>query len=88
MNVLTGATLTAKDISGKVGISEKEVYDHLEHIRKSLGGIHGLLAIFPSECRKCGFEFRKRERLRKPGKCPVCHGEAIKPPAFSIKQRD
>ncbi len=88
MNVLRGAVLTAKDISSEVGVGEKEVYEHLEHIQKSLGGIHGLLAVTPAECRKCGFVFKKRERLRKPGKCPVCHWEAIKPPAFSIKQQD
>ncbi|HXW69344.1 MAG TPA: hypothetical protein VEJ88_07015 [Dissulfurispiraceae bacterium] len=82
---LKGATLTAKDISSQVRISEKEAYEHLEHIQKTLGGIHGLLLITPAECKKCGFIFKKRERLKKPGKCPVCHNEAIEPPIFSIK---
>ena len=86
MAALKGATLTAKDISSQVSITEKEAYEHLEHIRKSLGGIHGLLIITPAECRKCGFVFKKRERLKKPGRCPVCGGEAIKAPGFSIKQ--
>jgi hypothetical protein len=36
---------------------------------------------------KCGFIFRKRDRLKKPGRCPVCHGEHIQDPLFSIIQR-
>ena len=85
MAALKGATLTAKNISSEVRITEKEAYEHLEHIQKSLGGVHGLLVITPAECKKCGFIFKKRERLKKPGRCPVCHNEAIKPPAFSIE---
>ncbi len=86
--VLRGATLTAKDISSQVSITEKEAYEHLEHIRRSLGGIHGLLIVTPAECRKCGFIFKKRDRLKKPGKCPVCHHEAIRAPGFSIRQEE
>lgn len=82
---LKGTTLTAKDISSQVKITEKEAYEHLEHIRKSLVGVHGLLIITPAACRKCGFVFKKRERLKKPGRCPVCHNEAIEAPGFSIK---
>jgi predicted Zn-ribbon and HTH transcriptional regulator len=84
MAVLKGVTLTARDISSRVSISEKEVYDHLEHIRKSMAGIHGSLIVTPAECRKCGFIFKKREHLKKPGKCPVCRNEAIEAPLFSI----
>lgn len=86
MVALKGAALTAKDISAQVRISEKEAYEHLEHIQKSLGGPHGRLMITPSECRKCGFVFKKRERLKKPGRCPVCHNETIKPPEFSVRE--
>ncbi len=86
MSVLAQGTASAKDISFEVRISEKEVYDHLEHIRKSLlNKKDRQLVIMPAECAKCGFVFSKRERLRKPGKCPVCKGESIKEPLFSIK---
>ncbi len=82
--LLKGATFAAKDISSHVKITEKEAYDHLEHIRKTLASIHGALIITPAECKKCGFIFKKRERLKKPGRCPVCHNEAIEAPLFSI----
>lgn len=84
MDILEENSFSAKDISGEVGVSVREVLDHLEHIQKSVsrGDFH--LVITPSECRKCGFVFRKRERLKKPGRCPVCRGESIQEPLFSL----
>ena len=76
---------SARDFSREVGISEKEVYSHLEHIRKSMSAAGRHLAVTPAECRKCGFVFSKRERLKKPGKCPACRGESIHEPLFSIE---
>jgi transcriptional regulator len=82
--LLSEGALSARDISAEVHIPEKEVYDHLEHIRTSHHAESRLLKVTPAVCLKCGFEFRKRERLRKPGKCPVCQGEHIEPPLFSL----
>lgn len=73
---------SAKDISIHVSIGEKEVYDHLEHIRKSTGKA---FIITPARCRKCNFIFEKRSKLKKPGKCPVCHNQLIEPPLFYIE---
>lgn len=84
ISVLEGRTLSAKEISAEVRISEKEVYDHLEHIQRTLNKKDHHLAVFPAECTKCGFVFKKRERLKKPGKCPVCKGEKIQEPLFSV----
>jgi len=84
ISVLEGHTLSARDISSEVRVSEKEVYEHLVHIQKTIGKSDRTLVITPAECRKCGFVFRKRERLNKPGKCPICHGEAIKESLFYI----
>jgi predicted Zn-ribbon and HTH transcriptional regulator len=82
--LLRQGPLSARDISGEVRIPEKEVPEHLEHIRTALHKSGGLFRIIPAVCRKCGFIFQKRERLRKPGKCPVCQGEQIDPPLFAI----
>jgi predicted Zn-ribbon and HTH transcriptional regulator len=84
MEMLKGQTLSPKDISAAVHISVKEVYEHLEHIRRSLIKREPHLIITPSECKKCGFIFKKREKLRKPGKCPVCRGESIEESLFSL----
>jgi len=78
------AALSAKDISAEVRIPEKEVYGHLEHVQKSLTKVGHHLHVKPAECLKCGFVFAKREKLKTPGRCPVCHEEHIQEPLFSI----
>jgi len=85
MDILAGEILSAKEISGHVRIPEKEVYEHLEHIRKTINKREQNLTVTPAECIKCGFLFKKRERLKKPGKCPLCRSELIQEPFFSIK---
>lgn len=82
--VITGQNLSAREISSLVSASEKEVYIHLEHIQRSASKKTFSMSVTPAQCRKCGFVFRKRERLKKPGKCPVCHGESIADPLFLI----
>ncbi len=82
ITLLEGETLSAREISAEVGIPEKEVYGHLEHIQTGRGELR--LVVTPAACRKCGFVFTKRERLKKPGKCPVCRSELIREPLFSI----
>ena len=84
ISVLTGRTLSAREISAEVGISEKEVVDHLGHIRIAVRKSRERLKIIPAECKKCGFRFKKRERLNKPGKCPICRSQQIQEPFFSI----
>ncbi|MBI3753520.1 MAG: ArsR family transcriptional regulator [Deltaproteobacteria bacterium] len=84
ISIISGQPLSAKEISAEVRISEKEVYEHLEHIRKTVSQSGHNLIITPSECNQCGFVFKKRERLKKPGRCPVCSGESISAPLFSI----
>ena|SRR3990170_1023985 len=77
--------LSAKELSGLVKIPEKEVYVHLEHIKKSLHKRKdGAFVVTPAFCRGCGFEFKKRERLKKPSRCPVCKSELLEEPVFSI----
>ncbi|MBI5419236.1 MAG: ArsR family transcriptional regulator [Deltaproteobacteria bacterium] len=76
---------TAKEISYAVRKPEKEVGDHLVHLRKSLHAEGRRLAQIPAECRACGFVFRKRDRLTSPGRCPVCKGESISDPSFRVE---
>ena len=80
--VLSRESLTAREISERVGIEEKEVLEHLEHIKIAL---HAGLVKVPALCLGCGFSFRKRERLKAPGRCPVCRSERITEPRFSVE---
>ena len=76
---------TAQELSTAVRIAEKEVYGHLEHIRRSIHATGGVLEVIPASCRHCGFTFVKRDRLTSPGRCPVCRHEAIHEPLFVIR---
>lgn len=73
---------SARELSQRVGIGESEVLAHLEHIRVAQ---RGALVVSPAYCIGCGFVFKKRERLKGPGRCPVCRGEHIAEPRFSIR---
>ncbi|HEY3277124.1 MAG TPA: hypothetical protein VGJ94_10925 [Syntrophorhabdaceae bacterium] len=83
-SLLEEQTMSSKEISATVRIPERDVYDHLEHVRKTLHKTGQHLHVEPARCEKCGFVFQKRERLSKPGKCPLCHNQLILPPLFSI----
>jgi len=76
---------SAKEISFAIRIPEKAVENHLEHLRKSLHTEGRRLTQVPAECRGCGFVFRKRDRLKAPGRCPVCKGESISDPSFRVE---
>jgi len=84
ISALQGRTLSVKELSGMVRVSEKEIYEHLEHIHKTLSKGGDILSVTPAECRKCGFVFTKREKFKKPGKCPICRSESIEEPLFGI----
>ena len=75
---------SAKDLSAWLGIPEREVLPHLEHIRKSLQHGTSRLVIEPARCRSCDFGFHTRARFSKPGRCPACRGSFIDAPCFMI----
>ncbi|MCK4621655.1 MAG: transcriptional regulator [Desulfuromonadales bacterium] len=77
--------LTAREISEQVGVAEREVYAHLEHIRQSLHRGETSLSVLPAECRGCGFVFTKRDRLKRPGRCPLCRGQSISQPRYLLE---
>ena len=85
LQLLSSAPLSAREISVAVHIPEKEVYAHLDHLRHSLHGEGRKLLVIPASCRKCGFIFSKRQRLKKPGRCPVCQRGPIDEPLFGIE---
>ena len=42
------------------------------------------VSVVPAACLACGFVFRTRQRLTRPGRCPVCDSSHIEPPRFSV----
>jgi predicted Zn-ribbon and HTH transcriptional regulator len=82
---LLSGPATARDLSRIVGIPERSVPQHLEHLAKSLRPKGERLEIEPSECLDCDAAFTKRERYTRPGRCPRCHSRRISLPRFRIE---
>jgi predicted Zn-ribbon and HTH transcriptional regulator len=75
---------TLRELSGALGVPEKELGEHIEHLERSLRREGERLVIEPPRCLACGFEFRERTRSARPGRCPQCKGTRISYPRFSI----
>ncbi len=75
---------SVRDLSKELGISEKDVYGHLEHIRRSICGKGKRLSMQPYECLSCGYVFKDRNRIQKPGRCPKCRESHIQGVMFRI----
>ena len=84
IELLTKSQMDAREISRDVGIREKEVYDHLTHIARSLAAKGKALLIEPSRCLSCGYVFEDRMRFTRPGRCPRCKQSHLQSPSFFI----
>jgi len=82
--LLAEADMDARELSRELGIKEKEVYEHLAHIDRSLAAKGGRLVVRPSECLNCGFVFKDRRRLTRPSRCPRCRESHLTNPSFQI----
>ncbi|MBU0961747.1 MAG: ArsR family transcriptional regulator [Proteobacteria bacterium] len=83
LRLLEDGELTVGELSKAIRKSEKELYDHLQHLLWAKS-----LVIIPAECLKCGYRFSKREKVKKPGKCPLCKGTHIRQPLFTLPKNE
>lgn len=81
--LLAEGPATARQLSERAHLSEKDVRAHLTHLARSARPRGEQLTIEPALCEGCGFVFRDRDRLGKPGRCPVCRSSRIRPPRFA-----
>lgn len=82
---LRGGPLSSRDLSGLLGIREKDVSAHLEHLVRSLKRGDERLHVEPAEYLSCGYVFADRKRLTQPSACPKCRAQRIKAPIFSLR---
>ena len=75
---------TAKELSFKTHLSEKQVLDHLEHVARSLEHRGLELEREAPKCLKCGRSFEDRQRFTTPSRCPDCRSERIVGPRFRV----
>ena len=85
IELLTEGEMDARELSREVGIREKEVYDHLTHIARSLAAKGKKLYINPAQCLSCGYVFKKRQRFTRPGRCPHCKKTHLQSPSYYLK---
>ena len=61
----------------------KEILEDLTHIGLSVKPKK--IVVTQARCKKCGFLFKERSRIKKPSKCPRCRGEWVQAPLFGIE---
>ena len=84
-DLLRNENLTVRDLSQAASIPEKDVFEHLAHIDRSLK-IHGIkLTGTPYICLDCSFEFDQRKKYTRPGRCPQCKNSHLQPAVYRIK---
>ena len=86
LQALGAEPVSARELSHRAGLSEREVVGHLQFLQKSLKHGAQRLQMTPPRCLDCGFVFHKRERLTRPGRCPVCRSTHLSEPLFSLYQ--
>lgn len=85
--LLVERAMTAKDISQAIGIRERDVYEHLDHIARSLSAQRKRLVVLPFRCLACGYVFEERKRYTRPGRCPSCKRAHLESPTYVVHNR-
>lgn len=80
--LLRAEMLTAKEISQRASLPERDVAEHLRHLEQSLGQNGEHLLVIAPRCIACGFELEQRHK--RPSRCPRCKSERLAPPSFHI----
>jgi predicted Zn-ribbon and HTH transcriptional regulator len=82
--LLSDQEMDVRELSRELGIKEKAVYDHLVHVERSVAAAGGRFIVTPSQCLLCGYVFKDRRRLTRPGRCPTCRRSRLQNPSFRI----
>jgi hypothetical protein len=84
IDLLTTEELNAMELSQALSIREREVYDHLLHISRTLASHDKRLAITPYACVSCGYTFKERQRFNRPSRCPRCKGGHLRMASYRV----
>ena len=84
IHLLSQVETDALGISQELGIREREVYEHLPHVARSVRARGKKLIITPASCLKCGYVFEARTRFTRPGRCPKCRETHVQRPTYRI----
>lgn len=84
VHLLTEQEMSARQLSQALAIREREVYDHLPFIARSLVGQGKKLVALPFSCMDCGHVLKDRKRWSRPGRCPNCRKSHLQEPRFRV----
>lgn len=84
IDLLREREMSARELSQAIGIREKEVYEHLPHIARSLSAQRKRLIVLPFRCLGCGYVFQERKRFTRPSRCPHCKKAHLEWPVYHI----
>lgn len=84
IELLSKEELSAMEISKSLGIREKEVYEHLGNIGRSVSSRGKKLVTASWRCLKCGYVFLDRKRYNRPGRCPKCKETHIQSARYKV----
>ncbi|WP_447971982.1 transcriptional regulator [Nitrospira sp. Kam-Ns4a] len=88
MRLIAQTRCSSRDLAERLGLPERRVEDDLAHVARTVAGDRDRqFVVEPAECLACGFVFRTRTRLTRPGHCPHCRSEHISRPRFGIEPR-
>jgi predicted Zn-ribbon and HTH transcriptional regulator len=85
--VLLEGPKTARELSARVGVSERDVVGHLEHLVRSVKQSGDRFEVEQAACLDCGFVFKDRARFTRPSRCPRCKSQQLSTPRFAISSR-
>jgi transcriptional regulator len=82
---LTAEPQSARELSQRASLSEKEILEHLPHLARSLAASGRTLGILPARCKSCSFHFEPELSRARPSRCPKCKSERIEAARFSLE---
>lgn len=85
MDLLREEELDSLALSQILSIPEKEVFEHLPHVVKSLKASGEKLTVSPYLCLHCDYTFDTRARFTRPGRCPRCRNSHIRMATYFIE---
>ena len=83
IKLLEKRAVSIQQIANMYRTTVEEILEDFPHIKESIKPKK--LRTMPAECRKCGFVFKERTKIKAPSKCPRCKSECIEEPLFIIE---
>lgn len=75
---------TPRELSKQLGVPTSAIYDHVQHVARSLENDPEKLLVAPPECTECGFSGFDNP-LSAPSRCPECRCERLAEPQLLVE---